>query len=258
MKTLIMLILIYFMANFEPLIGCSCEFITDATVRNVYMSAALSRTANVVIGKVVGYTVLPNSPFDCRNVEIRFEVERIIRGSIREKSILTFSELYGSCIAISSCGRFTFGNLSGGQYVPDTNRQILFLGVAPTFAINYGPCFQTSGRWSAEREKWIDSLNKVLVNTAVRGIEDEPSLPIFPNPCSEQTTLQYRLRQTSYVTIELVNMRGEVIQSVINLDVQPAGNHRQPLNVSNLTNGIYFCRVRSIDGIKMQRIIVSR
>lgn len=260
MKILSVLAIVCFLANLQPLIGCSCFAVTNATVANSLLTDILKTTQNVVVGRTVRYSIASTPNTMCsRTFLIQFEVEKTIRGNIREKTVLTFIEDYGTCVPNSSCLRFTLGTLNGDQYTLDTNRQILFLGDTPNYTVNFNPCFETSGRWTMERERWIDSLNKVLVSTSLEENKEGSIFPqVYPNPCNEHSIIQYNLRQASHVAIDIINMKGDVVQTVVNVDVLPAGNHKQQLNVDTFSNGVYFCRVRTMEGINIIRIIINK
>lgn len=81
----------------------------------------------------------------------------------------------------------------------------------------------------------------------ITGIEDEQraeviALSVYPNPFSTQTTLSYTLGQSSDVTIEIANIYGTVVQTVVNKS-QPAGRSEFVLHATDLPAGFYICRL---------------
>jgi hypothetical protein len=66
----------------------------------------------------------------------------------------------------------------------------------------------------------------------------------FPNPFNPSTTIEFSIPQTSNVTIEIYNIVGERVASLVNktLDV---GYHRVNFNASNLPSGTYVYRLKA-------------
>lgn len=61
----------------------------------------------------------------------------------------------------------------------------------------------------------------------------------YPNPFQENTVISFEIFQTDFVTIELFNILGEKIETLIQ-DYYPAGKHEILFNRKKLPNGIYF------------------
>ncbi len=61
----------------------------------------------------------------------------------------------------------------------------------------------------------------------------------YPNPFNPSTTIAYNLPSKDFVTIKLFDIRGRLIEILIN-EIQPAGNHRLKYNAGNLAGGVYF------------------
>lgn len=80
--------------------------------------------------------------------------------------------------------------------------------------------------------------------------------PARPNPCSDATTVEFGLKNTSNVTITLFDLTGNKVQSVTNQTYR-AGYHHLTINTSALNSGIYFCRLATPEGVTTQKIIVS-
>jgi len=79
----------------------------------------------------------------------------------------------------------------------------------------------------------------------------------FPNPFNPATTINYSLAEDQLVKINIYNIRGELVKSLVN-KVQPAGNHSvewQGRDVNNkpVSSGIYFYNM-----IKNNKIVATR
>jgi uncharacterized delta-60 repeat protein len=68
---------------------------------------------------------------------------------------------------------------------------------------------------------------------------------VLPNPVSQGTQLEikYEIRQTSNVTLEMLNMTGSSV-AIIPLGIQAAGNHTYQLSIPyNIKSGVYYLRM---------------
>jgi hypothetical protein len=88
--------------------------------------------------------------------------------------------------------------------------------------------------------------NGNLTNTSSTNEFNEPTttLSVHPNPFSNTTTISYKVETPSNISIELLNTLGQTIE-VLRNDYSDSGTYQLPLNVSNLTSGMYSMRMRS-------------
>ena len=66
---------------------------------------------------------------------------------------------------------------------------------------------------------------------------------IFPNPTSTNLNLRYNLPKDDEITIALFDMQGKLILQK-SLGIQVSGEQKQTLDVSNLPEGSYVCRIK--------------
>ncbi|MGB2867634.1 MAG: M1 family aminopeptidase [Bacteroidota bacterium] len=64
----------------------------------------------------------------------------------------------------------------------------------------------------------------------------------FPNPFNPRTSIRYGLPVRSFVTIEIFDMLGRHITTLVSED-QLAGTHGAVWDASTVTSGVYFCRL---------------
>ena len=108
----------------------------------------------------------------------------------------------------------------------------------------------------------VDSTTIYIVPTSSTGINNIASdvtshFSIYPNPFKGNTSIEYNISKESDVTIEVINVLGVKIKSLVN-SRQLAGNHKFNLNNQNiqLSSGVYFITL-NIDGKEStQRIVV--
>jgi hypothetical protein len=66
----------------------------------------------------------------------------------------------------------------------------------------------------------------------------------FPNPFNPATTIQYALPQRSHVTLEVFNVLGQPVATLVNGEVE-AGEHAVQFDAAGLASGVYFCRMQA-------------
>lgn len=81
-------------------------------------------------------------------------------------------------------------------------------------------------------------------------------LEVYPNPITNNATLELTLNENSKINMNIVNVLGEVVSSeVYQLN---AGNNKVNFNVNNLESGIYFVQL-NINGLNTtKKITVSK
>ena len=66
----------------------------------------------------------------------------------------------------------------------------------------------------------------------------------YPNPFNPKTTIKYALPKASDVKIELYNMLGRKIKTLINTN-KKAGIHKIEFNANNLASGTYIYSIQA-------------
>ena len=87
------------------------------------------------------------------------------------------------------------------------------------------------------------------------GVEDQQKeiakyltiLSVFPNPFTRENNLHYAVQQTADVAIQLVDINGKLIRSLINNQLN-AGLYTLQLDGSDLPKGVYFYRI-NVNGL---------
>ncbi|MBN1481374.1 T9SS C-terminal target domain-containing protein [candidate division KSB1 bacterium] len=74
----------------------------------------------------------------------------------------------------------------------------------------------------------------------------------YPNPFNSQTTIQYELKQSSHVSIEIYNLWGQRIERLVDEQME-IGTHEITWNAQSAATGVYFIRF-VIGGVKSQVI----
>lgn len=77
----------------------------------------------------------------------------------------------------------------------------------------------------------------------------------FPNPFNPQTVIRYRLPAAGRVTLEVFNLLGQKVATLVNR-LQPAGEHRVIFRADGLSSGVYFYRMRSENFESTQKMLL--
>ncbi len=114
-------------------------------------------------------------------------------------------------------------------------------------------------------------LFKFLAGTPrfVEERSDVPLLPVefhltqnYPNPFNPQTTIQYTLPKTGKVRLEVYNMLGQVVRTLVD-DVQKTGTHEVVWDGldqtgAKVTSGVYLYRLESLDRVAIRKLILVK
>jgi hypothetical protein len=91
----------------------------------------------------------------------------------------------------------------------------------------------------------------VFLNTLLTSVDDEPIRPEkmallqnHPNPFNASTTIKYSLPQRSDVRIEIYNILGRLVATLLEGNVD-AGFHTITWRADNYPSGVYFARLRA-------------
>ena len=136
----------------------------------------------------------------------------------------------------NSLGSYSLPSLRPGSYEVRFDRARYQTLIAPA-VVNYDQ---------------VTQLNVFL--EPIVGIDDETSaIPAdyyikqnFPNPFNAVTVIEYGLPEDSYVSIEIYDLLGRRVQSLLS-EQQPAGRHQLTWNAANVTSGVYFYRIQAQD-----------
>jgi hypothetical protein len=95
-------------------------------------------------------------------------------------------------------------------------------------------------------------------------VEDSPLLPItialeqnYPNPFNPSTTIRYFLPAKGFVTLEVFDMLGRRVSTLVN-QKQFSGPHQVQWNAQSISSGIYFYRLTCNTTIIVKKMLFLR
>lgn len=83
------------------------------------------------------------------------------------------------------------------------------------------------------------------------------TLQTAPNPFNMETNVYFSIPDRQNVTIDLFNINGQLIKNIISED-RPAGSHQVQLNADNLSSGVYFLRLMTVNRTITHKMILQK
>ena len=84
------------------------------------------------------------------------------------------------------------------------------------------------------------------------------SFYLFPNPTNGFVTVNYTMNVDAPISIELYNMSGQRLKSIVPKQNQKKGTYSVQTSVADLNAGAYIVKVTSGSQIESKQLIVNR
>jgi len=94
------------------------------------------------------------------------------------------------------------------------------------------------------------------VNTGIQELSLNEVTKVFPNPFSDQTTLQFSLNQASNASMAVRNLIGQQIMNV-DFGTMQAGEHNRVLDFSGITAGVYLISLNAGEETTTMRVTLK-
>lgn len=101
-------------------------------------------------------------------------------------------------------------------------------------------------------------------NIAYKGCADGIAVPKtfelsqnFPNPFNAQTTIKYSLPEASHVTINVYDLLGRNVATIVNEQKQP-GYHQTVWNSHSVSSGIFFYKIQAGDFTEKKKMLLLK
>ncbi|MDP3147704.1 MAG: carbohydrate binding domain-containing protein [Ignavibacteria bacterium] len=79
----------------------------------------------------------------------------------------------------------------------------------------------------------------------------------YPNPFNPSTTIQYSIQKEGFVTLNVYNIIGQKVISLVN-DFKKAGNYHVNFNASRLASGMYLYQLQSGSFVNTKKMILLK
>ncbi len=109
--------------------------------------------------------------------------------------------------------------------------------------------------WIQTRFKWLDeNLYGVCANMEIEDLDKLQSL-LYPNPTSGQSTLEFYLPLRSKVNLQLFDMQGRLLKTIVDNAVGLEGSYLLLIDLSEYPKGVYALSLRAVNERKTIRLI---
>jgi hypothetical protein len=106
---------------------------------------------------------------------------------------------------------------------------------------------------------WVDNLaftgSVAATTTGVEENKNINNLTLYPNPASENVTIEFNSLVSTSVKLELLDVTGKLMKSVNATNV--IGNYKYSMNTTDLAKGIYFLKVSSDKSVETKKVIID-
>ena len=96
-------------------------------------------------------------------------------------------------------------------------------------------------------------LNNSINDEMLFGINN-----IYPNPFNPATNINFNLEKSEIININIYDLYGNKLETLINNELLSAGNHNLIWNASNLSSGIYFINISNGLESSNKKIILQK
>ncbi len=133
-------------------------------------------------------------------------------------------------------------------------------GISDTSAASIKVVLDTARTWTVTVTDIcgtsVTKTIKIDLSTSIKKRELKyASFIVYPNPSKDETILNLNLLKAQSMTITLTDMLGNLLSSK---QIQSTDHHLEKINVSKLTDGIYFINVRTPSGIASKKLVINK
>ena len=80
---------------------------------------------------------------------------------------------------------------------------------------------------------------------------------MYPNPFKQYTNIKFMLLDDSYISLNVYNLNGEIVCTLINNEERNAGEHTLEWAPDNLSSGLYICRLEVNSKVYNRRFLIE-
>ena len=80
----------------------------------------------------------------------------------------------------------------------------------------------------------------------------------YPNPATTNATFEFTVPQSDMVTVSIVNIRGELIETIFSDEIEADRTYSVSQDISELQSGIYFVHLNTADGVIKKKFVVLK
>ncbi len=92
--------------------------------------------------------------------------------------------------------------------------------------------------------------------TGISKIDADDKLSVFPNPANNQLHIIVKTSQSEPTSLQITDMSGKMLKQILNEPV--GGTQNITVDLSGLSDGLYFCRLLTTDGTSNLKFAIAR
>jgi len=109
---------------------------------------------------------------------------------------------------------------------------------------------------------WVEGVEQNLNAVPSPGLHTDPAgfelLCIYPNPANPATTVQFRLSAPAVVTLEVYNLTGRKVATLLREEPFEAGRHTASWDCQQVSSGLYLVRLHSAARESYGKVIILK
>lgn|GEM_PF-2104373 len=189
-------------------------------------------------------------PANKRNLQVRLT-------ELPQNFTLRIKNSMGATIAMSANTgtqdeEVTLNNLMPGMYYVQVEG-------APTSA-PFGPTFDSDEPYRLHIRTRATAFDSRYTSTTTDAptSENDIRLTNYPNPFTEETTLEWFLPERTEVSLTIHNFFGQKIATIVNTRALSAGIHTYPFHSNHLPDGVYYAILQAGERQIVQKVVILR
>ena len=104
---------------------------------------------------------------------------------------------------------------------------------------------------------YITSVNDIVTVKDIAASKDDLQLTNYPNPVSDNTTIEFTLNGKANVNLQIWDAYGRLMETLVNSPLQE-GKHSIVFNKKNLKPGIYYYSLTADKRRKTNKMVIAK
>lgn len=103
---------------------------------------------------------------------------------------------------------------------------------------------------------YVNPLQTVTSITANNSVQNN-SIVMYPNPAKQTTSINYELTSSALVHIDLYDVVGHKVKSILSNSLQEKNKYTQPVDLRDVNSGIYFVKIKINNSKNIIKLIIT-
>lgn len=121
-----------------------------------------------------------------------------------------------------------------------------------------GDWWQRPQQWDVVAFVGVDAVPVSNENEDLGAVSEFKLKQNYPNPFNPTTNIQFELASSSDVTLEVFNMLGQKVATLINGEKMNAGTYNQTFDASSLASGMYVYRISTANFVQSRTMMLIK